>query len=75
MNTSYPYLTLARRFGADYGDVLAFVDWLKFIAETKCDPQGVPCTDPWMLKATRNLSRDAKKAIHEFYCFGRGLDA
>lgn len=32
MSTSYPYLTLSRRLGVRYGDVLRVVDYL----DTKC---------------------------------------
>lgn len=30
MNGSYPYLEIARRHGADYGDVLSFSDVREF---------------------------------------------
>jgi hypothetical protein len=65
--SSYPYLNLAKLFGVDYGDVLSFADWLKFRWRTQDDAQGVPCTNPWMLKAIYGLEDHVKKAIERLW--------
>ena len=50
MTTSFPYLTVAREHGMDYGKVLAFAEMLDRMGGK---PQGWEMRDPWERETVR----------------------
>lgn len=55
-SNSYPYLALARRIDAEYGDVLWFADYLTTFSPT-------PRDDPRFSGALERLSHEQRSAI------------
>jgi hypothetical protein len=55
-SSSYPYLALARRVGADYGDVLWFADYLTSAQEPAS-------SDPRLRRALENLTERQREEI------------
>ena len=62
---SYPYLALSRKIGAEYGDVLSYVDMLQLCEDTLRAPL-VPETI-WHMRALERLTLEQRRVVAELW--------
>jgi hypothetical protein len=63
--SSYPFLDIARKYGADYGDVLSYADWLGVDPMLTFMASPIACANIWQTRALVNLPAPCRKDIRQ----------